>query len=230
MKDITPTSPDGNPIDIRPIRRDELGRVLLRCLPDGNRIETMFKAQEVVGMGAWDGDKCIAQLHCYRLILPHGSADNWPAWSRPPFIDDALNDSLDLAVTGTVWCHACFHVGRSIESFSRSDEPDPRYFGRGIGTALCRASIRWAGEHDYQAILAPGTPENLFAFAVVAGGMPWTNYQKLGFSEVALDVGDDLPDWAKGDAPPEVMDVVNAALAAGRLKREFHSRLMMLRL
>lgn len=70
MKDMTPTSPDGSPIDVRPIRRDELGKVLLRCLPDGYRIETMFKTQEVIGMGAWDVDKCIAQLHCYRLILP----------------------------------------------------------------------------------------------------------------------------------------------------------------
>lgn len=159
MKDMTPTSPDGAAIDVRPIRRDELGRVLLRCLPDGYRIESMFKTQEVIGMGAWDGDKCIAQLHCYRLTLPRGSADNWPAWSRPPFIDDALNGSLDLAVTGPVWCHACFHVGRSIESFSRSDAPDSRYFGRGIGTVLCQASMRWAREHGYQAILAPGTPE-----------------------------------------------------------------------
>lgn len=88
--------------------------------------------------------------------------------------------------------------------------------------------MRWASEHDYEAILAPGTPEDLFAFAVAAGGLPWTTYQKLGFSDAGLDVGDDLPDWAKGNAPPEVMEVVNAALAAGRLKREFHSRLMML--
>jgi hypothetical protein len=230
MIDMTPTSPDGSPTDVRPIRRDELGKVLLRCLPDGYRIETMFKTQEVIGMCAWDGDKCIAQLHCYRLILPHGSADNWPDWSRPSFIDDALNGSLDITVTGPVWCHACFHVGRSIESFSRSDTPDSRYFGRGIGTALCQASMRWAREHDYEAILAPGTPEDLFAFAVAAGGLPWTTYQKLGFSDAGLDVGDDLSDWAKGNAPPEVMEVVNAALAAGRLKREFHSRLMMLRL
>lgn len=60
--------------------------------------------------------------------------------------------------------------------------------------------------------------------------MPWTTYSKLGFSEVALDVGDDLPDWAKDNSQPEIMAVVNAALAAGRLKREFHGRLMMLRL
>jgi len=141
MKDMTPTSVDGSPIAVRPIRREELGKVFLRCFPDGGRIETMFKTQEVIGMAAWDGDKCIAQQHCYRLILPNGSADNGC-----------------LGISGPVWCHACCHVGRSIEGFSRSDEPDSRYFGLGISTALCQASIRWALEHDYQAIIAPGTP------------------------------------------------------------------------
>jgi len=228
MNDNILTSPDGSLIEVRPIRRDELGRVLIRCLPDGYRIETMFKMQEVIGIGAWDGDKCIAQLHCYRLVLPHGSADIWPAWSRPTYVGDVLDGRL--SITGPVWCHACFHVGRSIESFSRSDVPDSSYFGRGIGTALAQASIRWAQEHDYQAIIAPGTPHGLSAFSVAAGGLPWTTYKKLGFSDEALDVGDDLPDWAKGNAPPEVMEEVKVALAAGRSKREFHSRLMVLRL
>lgn len=225
---MAPLSPDGRPIDVRPIRRDELGGVLIRCLPDGYRTEMIFKTQEVIGIGAWDGDKCIAQLHCYRLILPHGSADLWPAWSRPSYIDPVLSGCL--GISGPVWCHACFHVGRSVESFARSDTPDSRYFGRGIGTALARASIRWAEEHDYEAIIAPGTPDGLFAFSVWAGGLPWTTYRKLGFSEEALDIGNDLPDWAKSNAPPEVMEEVKTALAAGRPRREFHSRLMVLRL
>lgn len=223
-----PTSPNGNLIDIQPIRRDEIGKVLLRCLPDGYRIEMMFETQEVIGIGAWDGDKCIAQLHCYRLILPHGSADIWPSWSRPSYVDAVLDGCL--GISGPVWCHACFHVGRSIESFSRSDVPDSRYFSRGIGTALAQASIRWAREHEYEAIVAPGTPDSLFAFSVWVGGLPWTTYRKLGFSDEQLDVSDDLPVWAKGGAPTEVMEDVRGALAAGRLKRELHSRLMILRL
>ena len=222
------TSPAGNPIDVHPIRRDELGKVLLRCLPDGARIEAMFKAQEVIGMAAWEGDKCIAQLHCYRLAVPDGSADLWPPWTRPSYVEEILSGGL--GITGAVWCHACFHVGRSIEGFSRSDAPDTRYFGRGIGTALARRSISWAREHGYAAVVAPGTPDRLFAFSVWAGGLPWTTYSKLGFSEVATDVGDELPDWAKGNSPPEVMAAVKTALAGGRPQREFHSRLMVLRL
>jgi hypothetical protein len=95
---------------------------------------------------------------------------------------------------------------------------------------LCQASIYWAREHDYQAVLAPGTPAGLFEFAAWAGGLPWRTYQKLGFVDAALEVGDDLPEWAKGNSPPEVMESVRTALAAGLPQREFHSRLMVLRL
>jgi GNAT superfamily N-acetyltransferase len=228
MEYMTPTLLNGSPIDVRPIRRHELGKVLLRCLPDGGGIETLFKTQETIGMAAWDGDQCVAQLHCYRLVLPHGPIDHWPAWNRPFYLEAVLDGCL--GITGPVWCHACCHVGRSIDSFSHSDQPDRRYFGRGIGTALCQASINWAREHDYQAVLASGTPEDLFEFAVWAGGLPWTTYQKLGFVDAALDLGDDLPEWATGNSPPEVMESVRAALAAGRPWREFHSRLMVLRL
>ena len=228
MNIITPTSPNGSSIEISPIRREDLGKVLIRCLPDGYRLEKLFKTQEIIGIGAWDGDKCIGQLHCYRLILPHGSADLWPAWSRPSYVDGVLNGCL--GISGPVWCHACFHVGRSIESFAHSDDPDSRYFGRGIGTALAQVSVHWAKEHDYEAVIAPGTPDGLFSFSVLAGGLPWSTYQTLGFTDETFETDDDLREWAKGNAPPELMKDVEAALATGRPKREFHSKLMVLRL
>jgi len=224
---MTPTSPTGTPIEIRPIKRDELGKVLLRCLPDGGRIETIFKTQGTIGMAAWDGQQCIAQLHCYKLTLPGGSADLWPDWSRPSFIDDLLNGTLDIS--GPIWCHACCHVGRSVESFTQSDAPDSRYFGRGIGTALCQESISWAREHGYKAVLASGTPDGLIEFSQWVGGLPWTTYKKLGFSAVQIDGMTDLPHWAKGAAPPEVMAAVEIARTAGRPKQEFHTKLMVLK-
>ena len=228
MDIVTPTSPDGRSIEISPIRRGDLGKVLIRCLPDGYRVEMLFKTQQIVGFGAWDGENCIAQLHCYRLILPHGSTDLWPAWSRPSYVDGVVNGCL--GISGPVWCHACFHVGRSIDSFAHSDDPDSRYFGRGIGVALAQASVRWAKEHDYAAVIAPGTPDGLFSFSVLAGGLPWKTYQKLGFRDETFETNDDLPEWAKGGAPSDVMREVEAALAAGRPKRELHSKLMVLRL
>jgi hypothetical protein len=231
---MKPVAPDGSPIDVRPIRREDLGRVLLRCFPDGSTIEEMFKTQGTIGMAAWEGDRCIAQLHCYRVVLPHGSVDHWPVWNKPVFLYDVLNGSL--GIDGPVWCHACFHVGRSVESFARSDEPDARYFSRGIGTALCEASVRWARKHGYHAVIAAGTPDDLFEFSVWVGGLPWTTYWNLGFSDPDIDTDaginarEALPDWAGSMAPPEVMEAVRKALEAGRPNREFHSRLMVLRL
>jgi GNAT superfamily N-acetyltransferase len=225
---MKPLSPDGLPIDVHPIRRDELGRLLLRCLPDGIEIEDLFKTQGTIGMGAWDGDRCIAQLHCYRLVLPHGSAEHWPIWNRPHFIEDVLKGSL--GIRGPVWCHACFHVGRSIESFRGSDEPDASYFSRGIGTALCKESVSWARKHGYHAVVAPGTPDGLFEFSVWVGGLPWTTYRKLGFRDEGAEGGDYLPNWAGNMAPAEVMDALEKALVTGRPKRDFHNRMMVLRL
>ena len=52
--------------------------------------------------------------------------------------------------------------------------------GQGIGTALCRTSVRWAREHGYAAVLATGAPDGLFAYARWPGHMPWTAYARLG--------------------------------------------------
>lgn len=228
MNTINPTSPEGSTIEVSPIRRHDIGKVLVRCLPDGYRVEMLFKTQEIIGFGVWDGDKCIAQLHCYHLILPGGTADLWPTWSRPSYLDGVLRGCL--GISGSVWCHACFHVGRSIESFAQSDDPESKYFNRGIGTALAQASVRWAKEHDYEAVLAPGTPDGLFSFAVLAGGLPWTTYQKLGFKDETFEAHDDLPRWTQGNVPPQVMNEVEAVLATGRPISELHSKLMVLRL
>jgi hypothetical protein len=200
---------------------------LLRCLPDGGKIETLFKTQQSVGFGAWDKGKCIGQLHCYHIAPSEGDAGLWPPWSGPSYIADILNGAL--SIPAPVWCHACFHVGRSIDSFSRSDEPDARYFHRGIGTALARCSVDWARDHGYATVVAPGTPERLFEFSAWAGGLPWTTYVALGFREVIRTAPDELPEWASF-APPDIMKAVARELEAGRPKSDFHSRIMVLSL
>ncbi|WP_073378940.1 hypothetical protein [Desulfofustis glycolicus] len=105
---------------------------------------------------------------------------------------------------------------------------------------MAQASVRWAKEHDYEAVIAPGTPNDLFSFSVLAGGLPWTTYQKLGFADETFETNDDLPGWVQGNGPPEVINVieaapevieeVEAALAKGRPKSELRSKLMVLRL
>ncbi len=244
---MTLKSPNGTPIHIRPIKREELDQIPLRCWPEDHAIlEKIIESQETLGIAAWEGDICVAQLHCYRINLPAKDNPHWPKWnhwwSSTWWAKVARKAQLDLA--GPAWCHACCHVGRTLESFQEEkqldatqDTPgirkgtDPEYFGRGIGTALCKASIKWAWEHDYAAILALGAPKGLFEFAIAAGHLPWTTYRKLGFESISL-ISDmaELPDWASGHGPPEINSEVQTALAAGRPITDFYERLMVLNL
>jgi GNAT superfamily N-acetyltransferase len=133
------------------------------------------------------------------------------------------------------------HVGRTLESAAREDAElaskgilkgcEPAYQGRGIGTALAQVSVRWAREHDFMAVIAVGAPGGLFTFARWSGQLPWTSYARLGFETVAMEpLESDLPVWAQGAAPPEVLFEVKSALANGRPPADFRSRLMVLNL
>jgi GNAT superfamily N-acetyltransferase len=133
-----------------------------------------------------------------------------------------------LKFDGPVWAHACFHVGFSGPE-ARS--ADPAYFGRGIGKALCRASVEWACDHGYAAVLAQGGSKAVPEYNVWMGCLPWTTYAAMGFSVIAQEEdGRRLPWWAKGEARPEVMRQVQEALAAGKPFEELCTRAMVLRL
>jgi GNAT superfamily N-acetyltransferase len=228
------TLPHSLPIVVRPIAPQEVERIVLRCWPeDARALDRLFARQGTIGMAAWEGDVCAGTLHGYRVELPGGRNADWPAWND---WWSPMAGQVDLGLRGPAWCHACCHVGRTLARAAESDDPDRRYFGRGIGTALCQASVRWAWEQDYAAVLAMGAPAGLFSFAVWAGHLPWTTYARLGFEVAAVGQGSSagegasLPAWAEGDSPPEVMAEVRAALATGRPATSFHERLMVFRL
>ena len=231
------TLPDGTPIAVRPIVPQELDRIPLRCWPERETLDRLFADQGTIGMAAWEGDKCVGQLHCYRLVLPDGTNENWPQWSdwwAPISSGLGAARKAGSQLVGPAWCHACFHVGRTLETFcmemlrksvlpqarknhwgdrqiirevrkhianiseemvlcilddARSPHPtvptetDARYVGRGIGTALCKESVRWAQEHDYVALIALGH-EGPFEYTERFGALPWTTYARLGFKVV----------------------------------------------
>jgi len=243
---MTLMSPNDIPITIRPIQVDELDRIPLRCWPtEREALLRLFERQGTIGMAAWEGDRCVAQLHCYRILLPDQDNPDWPVWNhwwRPEWWR-RMTGSVNLNLSGPTWCHACCHVGRTLESFRQeiampSAAPptifrgaDPRYFGLGIGTALVRASMRWAWDHDYTTIMALGAPQGIFEYAVAVGHLPWTTYAKLGFDFFGL-VTDaaQLPQWARGHGPAEVEEAIHAAVAAGRPMQDFFERLMIMNL
>ena len=69
-------------ITVRPISPEEIDRVPLRCWPDREAIRKLFTRQETIGMAAWDGERCVAQLHCYRVTAPNGK--EWKAAEHGP--------------------------------------------------------------------------------------------------------------------------------------------------
>jgi GNAT superfamily N-acetyltransferase len=231
------TSPDGTPITVRPIEREDLGRILLRCLPDGGTIEELFVDQGTIGMAAWEGDRCVGQVHCYRVVLPDGKNENWPEhsrWMHEPAWWREASRTAGFGLSGPTWCHACFHVGRTLETGREESAPseqakgiykgvDTSYLGRGIGTALCQESVRWARRHDYAIVAAPGVPAGLRTVAAFAGSLPYTTYAKMGFTAIAPEGG-----WEDVVGPDEVEEEVRAALANGRPKSDFGSWMMAL--
>lgn len=233
---MTLTSPTGDPIEVRPIRRDELDRIPLRCWPGLEAIGRLFDRQGTIGIAAWEGEKCVGQLHCYRFELPDCKVtDINPGYLKEPECWP-LNCPLAAArrtlsnVTGPVWGHSCFHVGFKRTTDPSQAEEDHDYFSRGIGTALCRESIRWASENGYAAVVAQGAPPGQFGFAVWFGILPWTTYERLGFrGEPFGEEGQRLLGWA-GTAwsPPEVKQEIEAARATGRAEVELIGRMMVL--
>lgn len=62
---MSSTPPNRTLIRVGPILREELDRIVSRCWPEREAIDRPFGIQGTIGMAAWDGDKCVGQLHCY---------------------------------------------------------------------------------------------------------------------------------------------------------------------
>jgi GNAT superfamily N-acetyltransferase len=101
-------------ITIRPIIKDEIDRVPLRCWPDRQEIINLFERQGTIGMAAWENEQCVAQLHCYRIECPDDISSIWPKWNRPWWAEKLISGEIQLKFPA--WCHACCHVGRTLET------------------------------------------------------------------------------------------------------------------
>jgi len=217
---------------IRPIELKDLDHITGACWENRQTQIRLLELQEILGFGAWEGDDCVGQLHCYSVTLPQWDDSNFPGYGRANPVSWPLGWPLlaakekGLKFDKPVWAHACFHVGWTLGSPSA----DPKYFGRGIGTEMLKASIQWAREHDYAGIIAHGGTKVAPAYNVWMGCLPWTTYASIGFQCVAMEEdGKGLPWWTKNEEQPELMAQVREAINAGHSYDELCSRLMLLR-
>ncbi|MEN6480250.1 MAG: hypothetical protein ABFD20_11530 [Anaerolineales bacterium] len=231
-----PTAPNGSTIEIRPAGVEHLAQIPWRCWGDDPQVlRRVFGQQETIGIIACEGERCVGVLYAFCIELPT-TADCLPS--------ERLHYVLETGLTGLAWCHACFHVGRMIETSAEFEQQsnhsqrssifdgtDQRYFSRGIGTALLSQSVAWARQHRYGMVIGQGAPTGLFNYCVWRGMLPYTTYTRLGFQAVRVpQEGDPLPTWVEGDAPPEVRLEAQAALSHGRLPHTLNTRVMYLRL
>jgi GNAT superfamily N-acetyltransferase len=220
-------------ITIRSIYQQDLDDVAGMCWENRETQVRLLERQEILGFGAWDAEKgSVGTLHCYRVTLPDWDDSDFPGYGRARLEDWPLGWPLlaarkqGLAFDGPVWGQACFHVGILPNTW----QADSRYFRKGTGTALLEASVEWAREHDYAAVIGHGGSPIVPAYNTMMGCLPWTAYQKLGFETQAIEEdGQRLPWWVetKGEA---IQEQVEQALAEGKAIADIAARLMVLRL
>jgi len=217
---------------IRPIVSQDLDRIAGACWENRQTQIRLLELQEIPGFGAWEGDTCVGLLHCYSVTLPQWDDSNFPGYGRANLMSWPLGLPLlvakekGLKFNKPVWGHACFHVGWTLGA----PHADPKYFGRGIGKAMLKASMQWAKEHDYAGIIAHGGTKVVPDYNIWMGCLPWTTYASAGFECVAMEEdGKQLPWWTKNEGQPELMAQVHKAIAFGSGCDELCAKVMLLR-
>ena len=235
---------EGEAITIRPVYPEDLENLVLRCWPEMETLKRLFGEQKILGFAAWAGDdRCVAQLHCYSIEMERGKSVLWPSWSN--WWDECsenIKHSLSTPSDGRIWCHGCFHVGRTPQTYlteltglvltiakqvggqvdmimqemlrlcvchvtpetvkailgkypdgqytpANEDGIERKYQGKGIGTALCKASICWAQSEGYSSVMGLGGEPGDHEAADRFGCLSLRTYGRLGFERLDVKSG-----------------------------------------
>ena len=102
--------------EIRPIRLGDLDHVTGACWENRQTQVRLLEIQEILGFGAWEGDACVGQLHCYRVTLPQWDDSNFPGYGRARPEGWPLGWPLlaarekGLKFDRPAWGHACWPI------------------------------------------------------------------------------------------------------------------------
>ena len=209
-------------MDIRPIAREELGQVPLRCLPDGGSIETLFVDQGTVGTAAWEEGKCVGTCWFYVIEGPdfyNKMAPPWSGWTKTGRTPTVIKEKSEYA-KGRFLGLNCIHVGRTIENL-KSMAGDSTYHRKGIGTKLVVASTEYARQLDLDGIFAPCGTDDIVSFNNWAGGLPQRAYSRMGFTLVdsqTVKKGVDIPPFVSEEMEEKGIETATTGLMFRRLK------------
>ena len=182
---------------IKPITLSNLEAVNQDCWQSRDAQLKLLSRQEILGFGAFIDGVCVGSLHCYKIESIDIDDSLFPNYARNRLEDWPLGWPLlalkakGIVFSRPIWGHACFHVGRLVNTH----HSDATYISKGIGTALLEASIDWAKEHNYAAVVAHGGSKKVSEYNMIMGCLPYTTYERYGFKVVAIEENGQKAPW-----------------------------------
>jgi len=159
----------------RLLTEEDIGQVPLQHQGSPEEVLERVKTCGSSAMLAFEGTSHVGQLQ-FRPYIPETKSPN--SLLDPLYWMDFQGHAPSLP--DKTMALFCYHVGQLHDT----DDRDPRYFGRGIGTQLLDHTISWATASGFDAVVAKGLTSHppLIQFM---GGMPEAVYRSRGFISAA---------------------------------------------
>ncbi len=171
-------------VQCRPMKVEDFGAVECKHWASPAEVEEYIERQGIASMLAYDAERCVGQLYLKEYDRGFRDVAGW--YGERCWADFRIAEPLELQ--GRWLTLGCYHVGWM---------PDGRKLrslrGKGIGTALLKAAIRWFEAQDaIDGLLSWALVPGSHAMLEKAGQIPYTVYRRFGFRE-AQQVSD--PRW-----------------------------------